>query len=139
MPRFSIFIGFSLLLCLLLSGCASKDTTPFVAAKPGAAFLLHAKVGVVVSVDPAAKTAVIQLDDLVNSAPPAQTLLTARDLRLTPVASLLMSDTHQGRYFAVTCESGELRVGDGVYLPDPVPLSERNPMGASTPGNVTAR
>ena len=126
--------------CLLLCGCAShKDDAPFVAAKAGTSFVLHAKVGSVVSVDTAAKTAVVQLDELVSAAPPPQTLLTARDLRLNPVASLLAGDMRQGRYFAVTCESGKLRAGDGVYLPDPVPLSESNPVSPATPGNVTAR
>lgn len=140
MPRFLTSAISLLSCCLILSGCAShKDSAPFVATQGNTAFVLHAKVGSVVSVDTAAKTAVVQLDELVSTPPPPQTVLTARDMRLTPVASLLSAGVRQGRYFAVSCESGELRVGDGVYLPDPVRLSESNPVGASTPGNVTPR
>ena len=122
----------------LLCGCAHSDKTPFV-ARGNNAFLLHQKVGVVVSVNTSEKTAVVRTDDVVRIPPAPQTLLTARDLTMQPVASLLASDVRQGQFFGVYCKSGETRVGDLVFIPDPVALYESNPVGPATPGNAAHR
>lgn len=103
-------------LALLLGGCASSQraTPPPV---PNEAFAVHTRVGTVVSVDETSRTAIVRLEDGNLTPPPPQAALLARDPQLEPVAVVLPLDMRQGRFFAVSCEEGELRVGDGIFLP----------------------
>ncbi len=121
-------------LCALLAACSSAPKKSFVTGGD-ASVVLHQKIGVVAQVDATGKTAVIHLEDLEQLPVPGTELL-ARDFEMTPVALLQTARMTTGNFFGATLKSGEVRVGDLVFLPDPIPLSERDPMSTTPMGGT---